>query len=179
MLDLHRLAQLFERACEPRVDGADRKVERLGDLRGRHPDSVAKHDDDPALQRELGHCREQAAVSRDMHWREVGQIRKLLVREPALRTQEVERTVGDDAVEPRPERAPLVKAVERGECALEPIRSDVVRERSPSGNGESSSPRVAPVAAKERSSGVSVAATRPPYEIPVTWLTHSSAVLYA
>ena len=114
-----------------------------------------------------------------MYGREVGHVRKLLVRQTTLRTQEVERAVGDDAVQPRPERATLVETAERGKCALEPVRGDVVRKRSSSGDGECGSPRVAPVAAKERSSGVSVAVTRPPYEIPVTWLTHSSAVLYA
>ena len=178
MLDLHRLPQLLERAREPRIDGADREVERVGDLPGRHPDSVAEHDDDPALQRQVGHGREQAAVSRRMYGCEVGHVRKLLVRETTLRPQEVERPVGDDAVQPRSEGTPLVEAPERGECALEPVRGDVVRERPPSGDGKGGPPRVSPVAAEERSSSVSVAPTRPPYEIPVTWLTHSSAVLY-
>lgn len=178
MLDLQRLAQLLERACEPRVDGADRKIERVGDLRGRHPDSVAEHDDDTALERELGHGGEQAAVSRRMDGPEVGQVRKLLVRKTTLGTQKVERAVGDNAVQPRPERTTLVEAAERGKRAFEPVCGDVVRERPPPGDSECSSPCVAPVATEERSGGVSVAATRPPYEIPVTWLTHSSAVLY-
>jgi hypothetical protein len=81
-------------------------------------------------------------------------------------------------MQPRPERTPLVETPQSGESALESIRGDVVCQRAPAGDRKSRAPRVAPVAAKERGSGFPVAATRPPYEIPVTWLTHSSAVLY-
>ena len=90
----------------------------------------------------------------------------------------VERPVGDDPVQPRPERPALVEPPQRGERTLEAVRRHVVCERAPPGDGERRAPSVAPVAAEEGGRSVSVAAPRPPYEVPVTWFTHSSAVLY-
>ncbi len=96
----------------------------------------------------------------------------------ALGAQQVERAIRDDPVQPRPEGAAVVEASERGERPLESVGSDVVRERAAAGDGESSAPGVAPVAAEERSSSITVAAARPPYEVSVTWLTHSFTVSY-
>ena len=76
------------------------------------------------------------------------------------------------------ERAPVVEASECCERPLESVRGHVVRQRAATGDRERSAPRIAPVAAKERRSRFSVAASRPPYEVPVTGFTHSSAVLY-
>ena len=178
MLDLQGLAQLLESARKPGVDRADRELERTGDLLRRHAHPVAQDDHHAALEREIGHRREQAPITDRVGGCGVGKIRKLLVGETTLRAQEVERPVGHDPVQPRPERAMLVETPERGERTLEPVRSHVVRKRTASGDGVRRPPRIAPVAPEERRSGFSVAVPRPPYEIPVTWFTHSFAVLY-
>ena len=119
MLDLQRLAQLLERAREAGVDGPHREIERLGDLLRRHPDPVAQDDDNAPLERKLGHRGEQAAVSGRMSGRDVRRVGQLLVGEAAFGAQQVERAVGDDPVQPRPERATVVEASERGEGPLE------------------------------------------------------------
>ena len=172
------LPQLLERSRKTGVDGSDGEVERVRDLRRRHADPVAQDDNHAPLERERRNRREEAAVSHLVDRREVGHVGKLLVRKPPLRAQEIERAVGDDPVQPRPERTALVEAVKCGEGPLESVRGHVVRQRAATGDRERSAPRIAPVAAKERRSRFSVAASRPPYEVPVTGFTHSSAVLY-
>jgi 4a-hydroxytetrahydrobiopterin dehydratase len=109
---------------------------------------------------------------------EIRRVGELLVRQAALRPQDVERPVGHDPVQPRPERTALVETAERRECPLEAVGGDVVRQRATSGDRERRTPRVAPVPPEQRSRGFSVAATRPAYEVSVTGFTHSSAVLY-
>jgi hypothetical protein len=81
-------------------------------------------------------------------------------------------------VQPGPERTSVVETSKRGECALEAVRGHVVGQRAAAGDRVRGAPGVAPVAAEEDGSGVTVAASRPSYEISVTWLTHSSAVWY-
>jgi 4a-hydroxytetrahydrobiopterin dehydratase len=81
-------------------------------------------------------------------------------------------------VQPWPERPAFVEAPERGERPLEPIRGDVVCERRTPRDGEGRTPCVAPVTAEERRSSVTVAASGLPYEVSVTWLTHSFTVWY-
>ena len=179
MLHLQRLSELLERACEPGVDRSDWESEGVGDLLRRHPDSVAEHDDDAPLEREPGDGGEEAAVARRVERPDVGQVGQFLGRESALGSQEVERAVGHDPVQPRSEGTAVVESRERGERPLEGVRGHVVRERPASGDREGSTPRVAPVAAEERSPGVAVAAPRLPDEISVTRLTHSFTVSYA
>jgi 4a-hydroxytetrahydrobiopterin dehydratase len=113
-----------------------------------------------------------------VHRSDLRDLGQLLVREPAFGTQEVERPVGHDPVQPRPERPPFVEPLERGERPLEAVCGDVVREGTPTGDRERGAPRVAPVAPKETGSGFSVASARPPYQVTVTRFTHSSAVSY-
>ena len=108
----------------------------------------------------------------------VGKLRQLFVREATLGAENVEGPVGDDAVQPRPERTPVVEAPERGERPLEAVGCDVVRERAPPGDRVGGTPCVAPVAAKERSRSLAVAASGLSNEFPVTRFTHSSGVLY-
>ena len=93
-------------------------------------------------------------------------------------SSEIERPIGHDPVQPRPERATLVETCQRGERSLEPVRGHVVRERAAPGDRVRSTPRVAPVAPEEGGRGFSVAASRSPYQVPVTRFTHSFAVLY-
>jgi len=81
-------------------------------------------------------------------------------------------------MQPRPERAAVVEASERGKGPLESVGSDVVRECTAPRDGESGAPGVAPVAPEERRSSVTVAAPGFPHEISVTWLTHSFTVWY-
>src|SRR3954454_2767094 len=178
MLDLQRLAQLLERPCEAGVDRPHREIECSGDLLRRHPDPVAEDDDHAALERKLDHRREKAAVSGRMCGCEVRRVGQLLVGEAAFRTQQVERAVGDDPVQPRPERAPVVEASERGERPLEAVRGHVVRQRAPPGERVRSAPGIAPVAAEERGRSFAVAAAGLPHEVSVTRFTHSSEVSY-
>ena len=175
MLDL----QLLECAREAGVDRPHREIERSGDLLRRHPDPVAEDDDNAPLERQLDDGREQAAVSRCVSRREVRRVGQLLVGEAAFRPQQVERPVRHDPVQPRPERAPVVEASERGERPLEAVRGDVVRQRAASGDRVRSAPRIAPVAAEERGRSFTVAAAGLPHEVSVTRFTHSSAVWYA
>jgi hypothetical protein len=169
---------LLEGPREPRVDRADREIERFGDLLRRHADPVAQDDHDAPLEGQLGNRREKAAVAGRVRRADVRELRQLLVGEATLRAQDVERPVGDDPVQPRPERPALVEAAERGERALESIRGDVVGEPAAARDRVRSTPGVAPVALKQRGRGFSVAVSRPPYKVPVTRFRHSFAVLY-
>lgn len=113
-----------------------------------------------------------------MSGREVRGVGQFLIGKPALGPQEVERTVRNDPMQPGPERATVVEPPQRGECALEPVGGHIVCERAPTGDGEGSAPRVAPVAAEQSSCGFAVAASGLPHEVSVTRFTHSSAVWY-
>lgn len=178
MLHLQRFAELLECAREPGVDRSDRKIERVGDLLRRHPDSVAQDDDDAPLERQLRDGGEQATVPGRVDGSGVGQVGKLLVGEAALGPQEIESPVGHDPVQPRPEWAAIVESRERGERPLEAVRGHVVRHGAASGDREGGTPRVAPVTAEQRGCGVAVAAPRLPDEISVTRVTHSFTVSY-
>jgi 4a-hydroxytetrahydrobiopterin dehydratase len=107
-----------------------------------------------------------------MRRREIRRVGQLLVRQAALGTQQVERPVRDDAVQPRPERATVVEASECRERPLEPVGGHVVRERAAPGDRVRSAPGVAPVTAEEHGRSFPVAAARPPDEVSVTRLTH-------
>src|SRR5579884_439513 len=179
MLDLQRLAQLLEGAREAGVDGSHGEIERARDLLRRHAHPVAQDDDDAPLERQLGHGAEQATVSRRVGRSKVGHVRQLFVRESPLGAQQVEGPVRHDPVQPGSERAAVVEASQRGERTLEPVGGHVVRQRAPPRDRKRGTPRVSPVAAEERSRSFAVAAPRLPNQVPVTWLTHSSAVLYA
>src|SRR6185437_10296286 len=69
-------------------------------------------------------------------------------------------------------------AVQGREGTLEPVGGHVVRDGVPPGDRVRGAPRVAPVAAEQGRRGFTVAASRPPHEVPVTRFTHSSAVWY-
>src|SRR5690348_12794825 len=108
----------IETAAEPRVDGAARQVEQLGDLPRRVLEEVAEHDHCAVLGRELADAGERGAVG--LRRRRSGHVvAELDLRAQAARARPVDRTVDDDPVQPRAERAAPVEAVEVADSGQE------------------------------------------------------------
>jgi hypothetical protein len=90
---------------------------------------------------------------------EIDGLRGLTANEPTLRSKQIERAVGDDAVQPGRKGPSLVKAIKRGKGTLEGVGRDIVGQSPTASDRKGNPPGALPIAAKQRRRGIAISAT--------------------
>jgi hypothetical protein len=156
------------------MDGSERNVEALRDLRRRVGRPVPKCDDRSALQRQGEDCIEKSTVVHDVLVARRGRGDQA-GRAPArccFSPRDIQGSVQDDAEEPRPERAPSVEGREPSERPFERLLRHIVCSGRASRYGESETPGAKPMARKELLAGAPGAGNGFGYELSVFRLVH-------
>ena len=122
------LLEPVEPAPQPRVDGAARQIEQLGDLARRVLEQVAQDDHRPLLRPELASARAAPRPPSGSRSAAAGSATPSgsSSRRSARARAPVDRPVDDDPVQPGPERPPPVEAVERANRREKRLLRDVL-----------------------------------------------------